>query len=124
MAPPFEFVIAVIARHPLVRRLLLPALGLIAFALFLVLTFPYEVLARRIEIEAQRAGAELSIGSAGAGGLASVRARDVRGRLAPAARSARPGVRFDRPGFWPGNLALLFRRASFWVFGAGYGGAP
>jgi len=83
MAPPFAFVNAFLARHPLVRRLLLPALGLIAFALFLVLTFPYEVLARRIEIEAQRAGAELSIGSAGAGGLASVRARDVRVRLAP-----------------------------------------
>src|SRR5438132_1734401 len=122
MAPPFAFVNAFLARHPLVRRLLLPALGLIAFALFLVLTFPYEVLARRIEIEAQRAGAELSIGSAGAGGLASVRARDVRVRLAPAAGSAWPELRFDRAVFSPDILALLFRRTSFGFSVRGYGG--
>jgi len=122
MAPPFAFVNAFLARHPLVRRLLLPAAGLIAFASFLVLTFPYEVLARRIEIEAQRAGAELSIGSAGAGGLASVRARDVRVRLAPAAGSAWPELRFDRAVFSPDILALLFRRTSFGFSVRGYGG--
>src|SRR5207249_11766282 len=109
MAPPFAFVNAFLARHPLVRRLLLPAVGLIAFGLFLVLTFPYEVLARRIEIEALRAGAELTIGCAGAGGLASVRARSVRVRLAPAAGSAWPALRFDRAVFSPDILALLFR---------------
>src|SRR6266478_760348 len=123
MAPPFAFVNAFLARHPLVRRLLLPAVGLIAFGLFLVLTFPYEVLARRIEIEAQRAGAELTIGSAGAGGLASVRARDVRVRLAPAAGAvAWPELRFDRAVFSPDILALLFRRTSFGFSVRGYGG--
>src|SRR5439155_233062 len=69
---------AIFARYPVLRRLLLPAGGVLAFLLFLVVTFPYDVLARRIEIEAQRAGAELTLGSVGAGGLASVRARDVR----------------------------------------------
>lgn len=123
MAPPLAFVNAFLARHPLVRRLLLPAVGLIAFGLFLVLTFPYEVLARRIEIEAQRAGAELTIGSAGAGGLASVRARDVRVRLAPVAGAvAWPELRFDRAVFSPDILALLFRRTSFGFSVRGYGG--
>jgi len=32
--------------------------GVLAFFVFLVLTFPYDLLARRIEFEAQRAGAE------------------------------------------------------------------
>ena len=122
MAPPFAFVNAFLARHPLLRRLLLPAAGLIAFALFLVLTFPYDVLARRIEIEAQRAGAELSIGSVGAGGLASVRARDVRVRLAPAGSAPWPELRFDRAVFSPDVLAILFRRTSFGFSVQGYGG--
>ena len=67
--------LAIFARYPVLRRLLLPAGGFLAFLLFLVFTFPYDVLARRIEIEAQRAGAELTLGSVGAGGVASVRAR-------------------------------------------------
>src|SRR2546428_557458 len=122
--PPFAFVNAFLARHPLLRRLLLPAAGLIAFALFLVLTFPYDVLARRIEIEAQRAGAELSIGSVGAGGLASVRARDVRVRLAPAGSVPWPELRFDRAVFSPDVLAMLFRRTSFGFSVQGYVGTP
>ena len=79
MAPEIAF----LTRHPVLRRLLLPAGGVLAFFVFLVLTFPYDLLARRIEIEAQRAGAEVKIGSAGAGGLAAVRARDVRVRIVP-----------------------------------------
>src|SRR5256885_16447170 len=40
MAPPVAFVNAFLARHPLLRRLLLPAARLLAFAPFLLLTFP------------------------------------------------------------------------------------
>ena len=88
--------LAIFARYPVLRRLLLPAGGFLAFLLFLVFTFPYDVLARRIEIEAQRAGAELTLGSVGAGGLASVRARDVRVRILPAGSAPWPELRFDR----------------------------
>ena len=61
MAPDLVF----LTRHPVLRRLLLPAGALLAFFLFLVLTFPYDLLARRIEMEAKRAGAESGAGSAG-----------------------------------------------------------
>jgi type II secretion system protein N len=122
MAARLAFVNAFLARHPVLRRLLLPAAGVIAFGLFLVITFPYDVLARRIEMEAQRAGAELSIGSVGAGGLASVRARDVRVRLAPAGSVPWLELRFDRAVFSPDVLALLFRRTSFGFSVQGYGG--
>ncbi len=111
-------------QHPLVRRLLLPIAALLAFFFFLVLTFPYDVLARRLEVEAQRAGAELTIGSAGAGGLASLRASDVRLRILPApGAEAWPELRFERAVFSPDLLAMLFRRTSFGFSLQGYGGS-
>jgi type II secretion system protein N len=115
--------LAIFARYPLLRRLLLPAGGVLAFLLFLVVTFPYDILARRIEIEAQRAGAELTLGSVGAGGLASVRARDVRVRIVPASGSAPwPELRFDRAVVSPDIFAMLLRRTSFGFSVKGYGG--
>ncbi|HTO95410.1 MAG TPA: type II secretion system protein GspN [Myxococcales bacterium] len=114
---------AFLNQHPKVRRLLLPAGALLAFLLFLVLTFPYDVLARRIEMEAQRAGVELTIGSAGAGGFASLKARDVRVRVVPASGEPWPELRFDRASFRPDLLALILRRSSFSFSVAGYGGA-
>jgi len=114
---------AIFARYPVLRRLLLPAGGVLAFLLFLVVTFPYDVLARRIEIEAQRAGAELTLGSVGAGGLASVRARDVRVRIVPASGSAPwPELRFDRAVVSPDIFAMLLRGTSFGFSVKGYGG--
>jgi len=109
MAPDVAF----LARHPMLRRSLLPGGAVLAFFLFLVLTFPYDVLARRIEMEAKRAGAEVTIGSAGAGGLAAVRARDVRVRIAPASGDAWPELRFDRAVVSPDLIALILRRTSF-----------
>ncbi len=115
--------LAIFARYPLLRRLLLPAGGVLAFLLFLVVTFPYDILARRIEIEAQRAGAEITLGSVGAGGLASVRARDVRVRIVPASGSAPwPELRFDRAVVSPDIFAMLLRRTSFGFSVKGYGG--
>jgi type II secretion system protein N len=119
MAPEIAF----LTRHPVLRRLLLPAAAVVAFFLFLVLTFPYDVLARRIEMEAKRAGAELTIGSAGVGGLAAVRARDVRVRIVPAAGAEPwPELRFDRAVLSPDILALILRRTSFGFSLSGYGG--
>ena len=118
MAPDVAF----LARHPMLRRSLLPGGAVLAFFLFLVLTFPYDVLARRIEMEAKRAGAEVTIGSAGAGGLAAVRARDVRVRIAPASGDAWPELRFDRAVVSPDLIALILRRTSFGFSVEGYGG--
>ena len=56
MAPDVAF----LARHPTLRRSLVPGGTVLVFFLFLVLTFPYDVLARRIEMEARRAGAEIT----------------------------------------------------------------
>ena len=114
--------LAIFARYPLLRRLLLPAAGVLAFLLFLVFTFPYDVLARRIEIEAQRAGAELTLGSVGAGGVASVRARDVRVRILPTGAAPWPELRFDRAVVSPDLFAMLLRRTSFGFSLSGYGG--
>jgi type II secretion system protein N len=115
---------AIFARYPWLRRLILPAAGVLAFALFIVLTFPYDVLARRIEIEAQRAGAEVTLGSVGPGGLAAVRARDVRVRISPAVgATAWPELRFDRAVVSPDMFAMLLRRTSFGFSVQGYGGS-
>jgi type II secretion system protein N len=119
MAPDVAF----LARHPALRRSLLPGGAVLAFFIFLVLTFPYDLLARRIEMEAKRAGAEITIGSAGAGGLAAVSARDVRVRITPASGAdAWPELRFDRAVVSPDLMALILRRTSFGFSVEGYGG--
>ena len=105
---------ALLNRYPTLRRLLWPVGAAVAFLLFLVLTFPYDVVARRIEMEAQSAGVELTIGSAGAGGLASLKASDVRVRVGPVSGAeAWPELRFERAVFSPDILALILRRTSF-----------
>lgn len=109
-----------LARHPGVRRLLLPAAFVLAFGLFLLLTFPFDVLARRLEVEAQRNGAELTIGSLGPGGIGGVRARDVRLRFGGG--DGLPELRFDRFDVSPDFLALILRRTSFGFALRGYGG--
>src|SRR6267142_7264589 len=116
--------LAFLARHPVLRKLLLPAAGVIAFGLFLMLTFPFDVLARRIEVEAQRGGADLTIGSMGPAGLGGVRARDVRLRMqsAPGAENPMPDLHLDALDVSPDFLALLLRRTSFGFALTGYGG--
>ena len=98
---------AFFAKRPVLRKLLLPAAAVIAFGLFLILTFPYEVLARRIEMEAQRSGAELSIGSLGPSGWAGIRARDVRLHFGDAAG---PEIHLERADISPDLFALLLPR--------------
>lgn len=114
---------AFFTRHPVLRRLLLPAAFVLAFGLFLLLTFPYDVLARRIEAEALRAGVELSMGSISGKGLIGVRARDVRLRIAPSpGAEPLPELRFDKADLSPDLLALILRRSSFGFSIDAYGG--
>ena len=111
--------LAFLSRHPVLRKLLLPAAAVVAFGLFLLLTFPYDVLARRLEVEAQRTGADLTIGSLGPSGLAGMRARNVKLRLAG---DGMPEIRLDRMDVSPDLFALLLRRTSFGFAATGYGG--
>ena len=115
--------LALLSKHPRVRRMLLPVAGALSFLVFLIATFPYDVLARRFEIEARRGGAELTIGRIGPSLLTGVRARDVRLRLAQApGEPPAPEIRIDRADISPDLFALLLRRTSFGFRTAAYGG--
>src|SRR3954470_9344757 len=94
--------LAFLARHPLLRRFLMPGAAVIAFLVFLILTFPYQTLARRLEAEARSGGAELGIGSMGPAGFFGVRARGLRLKLAPPpGGEPPPELRFDRADLKP-----------------------
>ncbi len=117
--PPLAF----FTRHPLLNKLLLPVAGALAFGLFLLWTFPYDVLARRLEVEAASNGAEVSIGSLGPSGFGGVRARDVKLHFLPAfGVESMPDLHFDRLEVSPDLFALLLRRTSFGFALTGYGG--
>jgi type II secretion system protein N len=100
------------------RRFAIPAAALLAFGLFFLLTFPFDTLARRIEVEAQRAGTDLRIGRMGPAFL-GFRARDVRLRFAGDAGAE---LRFDSVTVRPDLFALLLRRTSFGFSLDAYGG--
>jgi type II secretion system protein N len=113
----------VIARHPLLRRIALPALFAVAFIVFLPLTFPFEPLARRIEVEARSAGTEITLGKLGPSGFFGLRAHDVRVKLPPPpGGEAPPELKLDRVDLSPDLLPLLLRKTSFSFAAAGYGG--
>ena len=113
-----------LARYPVLRRLAIPAAGALAFLLFLLLTFPFDVLSHRLEVEAQRNGADLSIGTLGPAGLWGVRAREVKLRLAPApGGEALPELHFERMDLSPDFFALILQRTSFGFSLRGYGGS-
>lgn len=113
----------VLARHPLLRRFGLPVLFVVAFILFLPLTFPFESLARRIEVEARSGGTEITLGKVGPAGLFGMRARDVRLHVAPPpGGEALPEIRLDKVDLKPDLIALLLRKTSFSFVANGYGG--
>jgi type II secretion system protein N len=99
------------------RRFAVPAAAVLAFFLFVLLTFPFDTLARRIEVEAQRAGTDLRIGSVGPAFL-GFRARDVRLRGGDG-----PELRFDSVTVRPDLFAMLLRRTSFGFSLDAYGGS-
>jgi type II secretion system protein N len=111
-----------LAKHPILRKLLVPAVAIVFFVLFLVLTFPYDTLALRLTSEAQREGAELVIGSLGPAGLGGLRARDVKLRLPSPNGEPSSEVSFARADISPDILALILRRTSFGFSVEGYGG--
>jgi type II secretion system protein N len=93
------------------RAFALPVGTVVAFLVFLLATFPFDTLARRIEIEVQRAGGDIAIASMGPAFL-GFRARDVRLRP-PSTTGPAPEFRFDTVTIRPDLLALLGRRTSF-----------
>src|SRR5256885_9483172 len=93
------------------RAFALPVGTVLAFLVFLLATFPFDTLARRIEIEVQRGGGDITIGSLGPAFL-GFRARDVRLRP-PSTTGPAPEFRFDAVTIRPDLLALLGRRTSF-----------
>ena len=93
------------------RAFALPAGTVLAFLAFLLATFPFDTLARRIEIEVQRGGGDISIASMGPAFL-GFRARDVRLRP-PSTSGPAPEFRFDSVTIRPDFFALIARRTSF-----------
>ena len=113
-----------LARHPLLRRFALPVLFVVAFVIFLPLTFPFEPLARRLEVEARSGGTELSLGKLGPALLFGLRARDVRVRIPPPPGSdPLPELKLDRVDLKPDLIALLLRKTSFSFSAEAYGGS-
>jgi type II secretion system protein N len=103
------------------RAFALPAGTVLAFLAFLFATFPFDTLARRIEIEVQRSGGDVTIGSMGPAFL-GFRARDVRLRP-PTTSGPVPEFRFDAVTIRPDLLALLGRRTSFSFAASAFSGA-
>ena len=103
------------------RAFALPAGTVLAFLVFLLVTFPFDTLARRIEIEVQRAGGDITIGSMGPAFL-GFRARDVRLRP-PSTTGPAPEFRFDAVTIRPDFLALLGRRTSFSFAASAFSGS-
>jgi type II secretion system protein N len=115
---------APVASTPLqrLRRFALPAGTIIAFLLFLLATFPFDTLARRIEVEVQRTGGDVTIGSLGPAFL-GFRARDV--RLRPPSTTGGPATefRFDSVTIRPDLFAVILRRTSFSFSASAFGGS-
>jgi type II secretion system protein N len=112
-----------LARHPILRKLVVPVTAVVFFFLFLIWTFPYDTLAQRLVLEAEHEGAELTVGSLGPAGFGGLRARDVKLRLPPSPNGEpSPEVKLDRADLSPDFLALILRRTSFGFSLDGYGG--
>jgi len=105
MAPEIAFLTATLCSAPAA------AAGRARVLRILVLTFPYDLLARRIEIEAQRAGAEVKIGARRGRPRLGAGRRDVRVRIVPAP-GAEPwrSCASNAPVVSPDILALILRR--------------
>jgi type II secretion system protein N len=102
---------------PRLRRLALPGLFLISLLLFVRSTFPYKMVARRVEAEGMRSGTEISIGDLSPKGLLGLRATDVKVRDAAGGE-----YNLARVDVTPDLLPLLLRRTAFSFVVEGYGG--
>jgi type II secretion system protein N len=106
-----------------VKRLLLPVLFVVGFLLFLVWTFPFDEIARRLEAEVRAQGGDLTIERLRSAGLTGVSALGVKLRL-PGPPGAEPGaeIKLDRVDVKVDVLPLIVRRVGFSYAFEGYGG--
>jgi len=104
-----------------VRRFALPVGAVLAFLVFLVATFPFNTLARRIETEAQKSGGDVTIESLGPAFL-GFRAQGVR-LHPPSTGGAGAELRFDTITIRPDLFAMLLKRTSFSFSSTAYGGS-
>jgi type II secretion system protein N len=108
------------ARAKLLKRIGYPALFFAAFVASLYLTFPYGALARRLESEARKSGAEVSIESLGPAMFPGVRASGVTVKLADPQGGAPIVIDPDElvlgVGLWPlvSNRLHVDVRAQAW----------
>ncbi len=110
-------------RSPWLRRLVLPAVFLLCFVIFLFLTLPLDEAARSLEERVRAQGGELTIERLRPSGLGGIAASGVKLRL-PAAPGADPlpDLQFDKVTARPDYLSLLLRRVSFSFSIEAYGG--
>lgn len=96
---------------PWVRRLLAPVAFVATFLLMLYLTFPYEVLGQRIEVEARQLGWDVSISKLGPAGLLGLRARTLSAKQHESMPGAAPlELKLDKVDLHPHLLQLLLRQ--------------
>jgi type II secretion system protein N len=98
------------ARRTWLRRLLVPVTFVLGFGLFVYLTFPFDMVVQRLELEARKSGVDLSIRSLGPLGLLGMRARGVSLRAATEGAGAGPELKLDRVDVRPAPLELAMRR--------------
>lgn len=105
------------------RRLLVPALFVLAFVAFVRWTFPWDELARRIEADVRAQGGDLTIERLRPSGLTGVSATGVRYKLPPPPGGELAGeIRLDRVDARVDVLPLLARKIAFAFSFEGYGG--
>jgi type II secretion system protein N len=119
-----------------VRRLLAPVAFVATFLLMIYLTFPYDVLGQRIEVEARATGWDVSIAKLGPAGLLGLRVRGVslRQHDAPSMGVGLAGLgplpvvpaaadlKLDRVDLHPQLLQLLLRQLAVGFYAESFGG--
>ena len=104
-------------------RLRVPLVFLLALPLFLKLTFPFDAVSRRLEMEARANGFEVSIGSLGSSGIFGVKVVDLKARSLSAPAGGEPAqLVLERVSVSPEVLGLLLRRIGFSFDVDAYGG--
>ena len=103
-------------------KLRVPLVFLLALPFFLKLTFPFDAVSRRLEVEARKNGLELSIGSLDSTGVFGVRALDLKAHGATASIGSGPELVLDRVDVSPDVLGLVLRKIGFGFDVDAYGG--
>ena len=111
------------AGRPWLRRLLVPVVFVVCFAIFAFLTFPFDSLKASLEEQVHAGGGELTIERLRPAGLGGVRATGVKLRLPQGpGEGPLPELKLDHVDVRPDFFAFLLRRISFGFAFEGYGG--